>query len=63
MTDENAGSDSGPNKTAKLAHNIVERNYRDRLNDQIAELSSYLFDSSNDSKGEFFTYRKQKYQD
>jgi hypothetical protein len=33
-------------RVAKLPHNVVERNYRDRLNDQITELSSYLFDLS-----------------
>jgi hypothetical protein len=45
-------NENGPmgGRTAKLAHNIVERNYRDRLNDQITELSSYLFDLSAESK-------------
>lgn len=28
----------------KAAHNLVERNYRDRLNDQITELSNILFE-------------------
>jgi hypothetical protein len=40
-------------RSTKLAHNIVERNYRDRLNDQITELSAYLFDLSADSKCEY----------
>lgn len=51
MTDNSAAGEP-TSRTAKLAHNIVERNYRDRLNDQIAELSSYLFDFSTESKGQ-----------
>jgi hypothetical protein len=54
LPDTEPAKGNGPS-TAKLAHNIVERNYRDRLNDQIAELSNYLFDFAAESKREFLS--------
>ncbi|KAG9245672.1 hypothetical protein BJ878DRAFT_6191 [Calycina marina] len=36
-------------KNAKRAHTVVERNYRERLNDKIADLALYLFETSSDS--------------
>lgn len=35
-------------KNAKRAHTVVERNYRERLNDKIADLALYLFETSSD---------------
>ncbi|KAG4415680.1 hypothetical protein IFR04_011185 [Cadophora malorum] len=37
-------------RDAKRAHTVVERNYRERLNDKIAELGLYLFETSSDSR-------------
>ena len=37
-------------KNAKRAHTVVERNYRERLNDKIADLALYLFETSSDCK-------------
>ncbi|RDW68549.1 hypothetical protein BP5796_09206 [Coleophoma crateriformis] len=37
-------------RSAKRAHTVVERNYRERLNDKIADLALYLFDTSSDSR-------------
>jgi len=37
-------------KDAKRAHTVVERNYRERLNDKIADLGLYLFETSADSR-------------
>lgn len=37
-------------KKAKRAHTVVERNYRERLNDKIADLALYLFETSSDCK-------------
>ena len=33
-------------RTARQAHTIIERNYRDRLNAKISDLSAYLFNES-----------------
>ncbi|KAH8776793.1 hypothetical protein F5882DRAFT_520078 [Hyaloscypha sp. PMI_1271] len=35
---------------ARKAHTVVERNYRDRLNDKISELGLYLFETPADSR-------------
>lgn len=35
-------------RNAKRAHTVVERNYRERLNDKIADLALYLFETSSD---------------
>lgn len=35
---------------AKRAHTVVEKNYRERLNDKIADLALYLFETSSDSR-------------
>lgn len=50
------GTTNRDNPTWKAAHNLVERNYRDRLNDQIQELSNLLFDntSASNNKGNPF---------
>lgn len=37
-------------RNAKRAHTIVEKNYRERLNDKIADLALYLFETSSDCK-------------
>jgi len=37
-------------KNAKRAHTVVEKNYRERLNDKIADLAVYLFETSSDCK-------------
>ncbi|CAL3962328.1 unnamed protein product [Diplocarpon coronariae] len=37
-------------KDAKRAHTVVERNYRERLNDKIADLGLYLFETSSDAR-------------
>lgn len=37
-------------KNAKRTHTIVEKNYRERLNDKIADLATYLFETSSDCK-------------
>ncbi|TVY55142.1 hypothetical protein LCER1_G005432 [Lachnellula cervina] len=37
-------------KNAKRTHTIVEKNYRERLNDKIADLATYLFETSSDSR-------------
>ncbi|CZT04637.1 uncharacterized protein RAG0_11033 [Rhynchosporium agropyri] len=37
-------------RDARRAHTVVERNYRERLNDKIAELGLYLFETSSDSR-------------
>lgn len=39
-------------KNAKRAHTVVERNYRERLNDKIADLALYLFETSSDCKAQ-----------
>jgi hypothetical protein len=43
-------------KNAKRAHTVVERNYRERLNDKIADLALYLFETSSDCKLPFLKY-------
>lgn len=37
-------------RNAKRAHTAVEKNYRERLNDKIADLAVYLFETSSDCK-------------
>lgn len=37
-------------KLAKKAHTVVEKNYRERLNDKIADLAVFLFETSSDGK-------------
>ncbi|CAG8954379.1 hypothetical protein HYFRA_00006005 [Hymenoscyphus fraxineus] len=37
-------------KLAKKAHTVVEKNYRERLNDKIADLAVYLFETSSDAR-------------
>ncbi|KAL2072621.1 hypothetical protein VTL71DRAFT_11964 [Oculimacula yallundae] len=37
-------------RDARRAHTVVERNYRERLNDKIAELGLYLFETSSESR-------------
>ncbi|TVY93330.1 hypothetical protein LAWI1_G001553, partial [Lachnellula willkommii] len=42
-------SNKEPLKISKRTHTIVKKNYRERLNDKIADLATYLFETSSDS--------------
>ncbi|KAL3417985.1 hypothetical protein PVAG01_10995 [Phlyctema vagabunda] len=46
----NNSATDATSRSAKRAHTVVERNYRERLNDKIADLALYLFDTSSDSR-------------
>lgn len=43
-----SASEQASIKLAKKAHTVVEKNYRERLNDKIADLAIYLFETSSD---------------
>lgn len=45
-----SATDQASIKLAKKAHTVVEKNYRERLNDKIADLAVYLFETSSDGK-------------
>ncbi|TVY17481.1 hypothetical protein LARI1_G004527 [Lachnellula arida] len=43
-------SNKEPLKISKRTHTIIEKNYRERLNDKIVDLATYLFETSSDSR-------------
>jgi hypothetical protein len=49
-------SDEASIRNAKRTHTVVEKNYRERLNDKIADLAVYLFETSSDGKSFYPNY-------
>jgi hypothetical protein len=47
---ETSTNDEVSIRNAKRTHTVVEKNYRERLNDKIADLAVYLFETSSDGE-------------
>ena len=45
-----SANDEASIRNAKRTHTVVEKNYRERLNDKIADLAVYLFETSSDGE-------------
>jgi hypothetical protein len=53
---ERSTNDEVSIRNAKRTHTVVEKNYRERLNDKIADLAVYLFETSSDGESFYPNY-------